>query len=456
MSIYRTVKECSKKEVLPNEIFRVSIGLYAQPSSDMKGTDSVLILDSSGSMIKNGMEEMKKAACRYVDVIAQNSSSDCCKDMKDSQIAVVGFSDTARVILDFSKNPKEIKEAICSLEAKGYTNHADAFKTAYEIMKNSQNPKKAALLFTDGNSNVSGNVKMERNNLLSLGTEIYTGALSMDPAIKYGIVRNWASEEKEDHFFLMENKDDMDSVFEKIAASISGSFTKDIVINETVAPDFEIVGIYPPFKGTADLIDKRNINWKIDSLGENGADWAALSFDVKYTGSKRGPLAVNESIIYTDSENSKVTFPNPTITIANPQDTDLFYEEAAAEPVKVVAKGCQDAASVDTEQDVLQSHGRMIMVNVHLKNVCPNRRTALNIMLTEVDPLGNEQHRGMKTILVPAHSENTCRDIDVKNIKFAVPEEISLAEDSMGICGERTFNVRTFANYIDSDYTPYM
>lgn len=454
MSIYKTVKECDKSEVFPNEEFNVNIELYAKPGPYIKGTDSVLILDSSGSMLENGIEEMKKAACHYVDIIAENSSLDHCKNMKDSSIAVVGFSDIAHPILTLSKNVGEIKNAICSLKAKGYTNHADAFRVAYEIMKKSQNPNKAAILFTDGNSTVDGNIEENRKKLLSLGTEIYTGALKINSSIKYNVVKSWASEIKEDHFFLIKNKDEMYSAFEKIAGNISNDCTRDINIDERISPDFEIVRVHIPAKGTAALIDKRNINWKIDLLGEKESERAALSFDVKYTGSKSGRFLVNEKITYTDLEKSKVTFPSLSIIVKENSDTDISYEEHCTEPVRVVADGCQDVISVDENEAILQSQGRMVYVSVRIKNVCPHKRVALGVILTEVDRSGKEEQRGLKTILIPAHSENCCRDVYVNCIKFAVPEEISPARENLSICGERTFNVRTTANYIDSDYIP--
>ena len=83
------------------------------------------------------------------------------------------------------------------------------------------------------------------------------------------------------------------------------------------------------------------------------------------------------------------------------------------------------------------------------KDVCPGKRVALAAILTEVDRDGLEHQRGMKTVTLPAHRFPECRDVQVKCIRFVVPEDLSLSEGAF--CAPRKFKMRFLTNYVDTD-----
>lgn len=75
------------------------------------------------------------------------------------------------------------------------------------------------------------------------------------------------------------------------------------------------------------------------------------------------------------------------------------------------------------------------------------------MILTEVDPAGQEYPRGMKTMTIPAHDCPSCRDVEVKNIRFVLPEDLDVSGDTPdSICNARNFKARAIANYIDTDF----
>ena len=116
-------------------------------------------------------------------------------------------------------------------------------------------------------------------------------------------------------------------------------------------------------------------------------------------------------------------------------------------------EGCQDSVVYNVGDVYLESLGRILQLNVNLKRVCPNKRVALAVILTEVDQNGNEYPRGMKTITVPAHHAPTCRDILVECIKFVLPEDLDVSGGTpQALCDTRNFKVRVFANNIDFDF----
>ena len=106
----------------------------------------------------------------------------------------------------------------------------------------------------------------------------------------------------------------------------------------------------------------------------------------------------------------------------------------------------------DAGDVVLESLGRILQLDVTLRNVCPNKRVALAVILTEVDEEDNEYDRGLKTLLIPAHDGDSCRDITVRCLKFVLPEVLDVTNGADAMCNERNFRARFIANYVDSGF----
>ena len=130
----------------------------------------------------------------------------------------------------------------------------------------------------------------------------------------------------------------------------------------------------------------------------------------------------------------------------------VVHPEPCPQPVDLTVEGCSDAVLVDLGDTWLESQGRIIQIDVTVKNVCPGKRVALAVILTEVDDDGMEYQRGMKAITIPAHDFPTCRDVLVRCIKFVVPEDLDVSGDAAALCDPRKFRVRFIAHNIDTDY----
>ena len=174
-----------------------------------------------------------------------------------------------------------------------------------------------------------------------------------------------------------------------------------------------------------------------------------LEFTVQHLGVCSGEQQVNESVTYSDDEGNSVTFPSPEITV---DCGTVITPELCPEPVCVTIDGCEDALEFDAGDIGMESLGRILQLNVTLRNVCPYKRVALAIILTEVDPHGNEYKRGLKTVLVPAHTRSTCQDITIRCVKFVLPEELDVSGSADAICNKRKFKARFISNYIDNDF----
>ncbi|MDE5741685.1 MAG: VWA domain-containing protein, partial [Oscillospiraceae bacterium] len=210
-----------------------------------------------------------------------------------------------------------------------------------------------------------------------------------------------------------------------------------------------ITSVFNPAGGSATMINSNTVEWRISSLGVSGSEGAVLEFNVQHVGQCTGVVPVNESVSYSDSEGNIVTFPSPEIDVNCGIDV---IPESCPVPIEIPATGCGDTIEFDAGDLALSSVGRILQLDVTLQNVCPNKRVALAVILNETDAEGNEYRRGMKTMTIPAHTEASCRDVNVRCIKFVLPEDLDVSGTGTGTCNTRNFNARFFANYIDSDF----
>lgn len=114
-------------------------------------------------------------------------------------------------------------------------------------------------------------------------------------------------------------------------------------------------------------------------------------------------------------------------------ETHVFFESCDGAKEICVTGRCQ-------EED---APGRTLDVNCTLLNVCPGRRSALGITLTEMDEDGSEYARGFRAVTVPAHNARCNQDVNVDTVRFILPEDLSLQN-------RRHFVVRTQHHYLDA------
>lgn len=163
-----------------------------------------------------------------------------------------------------------------------------------------------------------------------------------------------------------------------------------------------------------------------------------------------GVVPINASITYTDNEGQKPTFDNPLVDVKC--DT-VVYPEPCPDPVCIEVESCSDSVICSAGDTFLESLGRILQLDINIRNVCPGRRTALAVIVNELDEYGEEYPRGMKTITVPAHYKQDCSDVLVKCIRFVLPEDLNPSAGSCcSLCHERKFTVRTICNYIDTEF----
>lgn len=450
MGITSSNKELSAARIDCGGSFQIRLSLTAEPDIVTNPTDIVLILDRSGSMAGSALANLKNGAKAFIDII--DEATDSAQDGQigsGSRIAVVSFADTAVKDTQLITSVDDLKAAVDALTAGGSTNHADAFTKASELLAAPSTNARVMVMFTDGETTAGPDPSPIAAAARAAGVVIYAIGLSGSSGVDISALEDWASKPAASYVAITPDDAELEDLFEDLARNIANPGATDVVVTDTVSPCFRITSVSMPTKGAASLLDTNTVQWQIDELGVTQSEGAVLEFTVQHIGPCSGTVEVNESISYDDAEGNVVSFPAPQLEV----DCDIVIQpEICPVPVDITVDGCEDTLEFDAGDLVLESLGRIVQLSVTLQNVCPNRRVALAAILTEVDDQGLEYKRGMKTVLIPAHTRESCRDVTVRCIKFVLPESLDVSGSTGSICNARKFKARFIANYIDNDF----
>ncbi|MBQ8164322.1 MAG: VWA domain-containing protein [Clostridia bacterium] len=450
MGVTNSNKELNVTQIDCGGSFKIKLSLTAEPDITSNPTDIVLILDRSGSMQGSPLENLKNGAKKFIDIIdeATDSSQDG-QIGSGSHIGIVSFASTAAQDTQLITSVADLKAAVDALSSGGSTNHEDAFTKALELFDPASANAKVMVMFTDGVTTAGGDPNPVATAAKAQGVIIYSIGLSGNGGIDEQALRDWASDPDSAYVAITPDDEELEDLFEELARNISKPGATNVVITDTVSPCFRITSLSSPSKGTASTIDANTVEWKIDELGVKNSEGATFEFTVQHIGPCSGTIEVNDSITYDDTEGNVVTFPSPEIDV----ECDIVIcPECCPEPVDVTVDGCTDSVEFDAGELEMGLLGRIVQVDVTLRNVCPGKRVALAVLLHEVDDNGIEYKRGMKTMTVPAHTRETCQDVTIRCIKFVLPEDLDVSDTTDTICNSRSFRARFIAHYIDNDF----
>ena len=451
MGITGSNKELSTSNIDCGGSFQVKLSLTAAPDIVTNPTDIVLILDCSGSMAGSPLANLKNGAKAFIDII--DEATDSAQDGQigfGSRIGIVSFANKATQNTQLITSVSDLKEAVDALTSRGGTNHADAFTKAAELLEAPSTNARVMVMFTDGQTTAGSDPSPIAAAARAAGVVIYAIGLSGRNSVDEDALEDWASKPASSYVAITPDDEELKDLFKDLARNIAKPGATNVVVTDTISPCFRITSVSLPTRGAASLIGANTVQWQIDELGVTRSEGAELEFTVQHIGPCSGTLEVNESISYDDAEGNVVSFPSPLLDV----DCGIVIRpEACPDPIDITVDGCEDTLEFDAGDLGLDSLGRIVQVNVTLQNVCPNRRVALAAILTEVDAQGVEYKRGMKTLLIPAHTSESCRDVTVRCIRFVLPESLDVSGAVGSICNTRNLKARFIANYIDNDYT---
>ena len=451
MGITNSNKVLSADRIDCDGSLKVTLALTAAPDIVTNPTDIALVLDRSGSMTGTPLANMKTGAKTFIDIISQSTGGQPSGEIgSGSHIGIVSFSDTATQNTQMITSVDTLKNAVDGLVAGGSTNHADAFTKAIALFDPNSSNAKVIVMFTDGKTTTGAPPAPVAAAARAQGIVIYCIGLLGSDGVDINALNNWATDPAATHVAVTPDASELEELFAELAANISKTGATNIVIDEVVTSDFSITSILIPSVGSATMLNSTSLRWSISELGVSAPESATLEFFVHHVGQTPGTKLVNASITYTDTEGNVVDFPDPTVSV----ECDVVVNpEPCPVPVDLTVNSCSDAVVVDMGDTSLESLGRIIQMDVTIKNVCPGKRVALAAILTEVDENGMEYQRGMKAMTIPAHNASTCRDVLVKCIKFVVPEDLDVSGAStQAMCNSRNFKARFIAHTIDTDF----
>ena len=451
MGITNSNKVLSADRIDCDGSLKVTLALTAAPDIVTNPTDIALVLDRSGSMTGTPLANMKTGAKTFIDIISQSTGGQPSGEIgSGSHIGIVSFSDTATQNTQMITSVDTLKNAVDGLVAGGSTNHADAFTKAIALFDPNSSNAKVIVMFTDGKTTTGAPPAPVAAAARAQGIVIYCIGLLGSDGVDVNALNNWATDPAATHVAVTPDASELEELFAELAANISKTGATNIVIDEVVTSDFSITSILTPSVGSATMLNSTSLRWSISELGVSAPESATLEFFVHHVGQTPGTKLVNASITYTDTEGNVVDFPDPTVSV----ECDVVVNpEPCPVPVDLTVNSCSDAVVVDMGDTSLESLGRIIQMDVTIKNVCHGKRVALAAILTEVDENGMEYQRGMKAMTIPAHNASTCRDVLVKCIKFVVPEDLDVSGAStQAMCNSRNFKARFIAHTIDTDF----
>ena len=107
-------------------------------------TDTILIIDTSGSMVGDKLDKVKSDSIDLINKLLQNSAN---------KVSMIEFNTNATILSDFTNNASELANKINNLQAIGGTSYYQALVKLDELLKTYQkeeNRELTVLFLTDG------------------------------------------------------------------------------------------------------------------------------------------------------------------------------------------------------------------------------------------------------------------------------------------------------------------
>ena len=208
--------ELDPRDFAVRENDRVVSDLRVVPlaESETRSSGVVLVIDSSGSMRADGRIDGAREAAEAF--LAQKAESD--------QVALVFFSDTPRVVSNFTDDPEHSSGVVAGLQPAGETALWDAVVVAAELFSSRQDLVPTIVVLSDGADTVSSRGPSEAvAAATSVNARVYTvalggGAESDAPALERLAQATGGT------FTATTDAAELGPIYDRIQAAISGQY----------------------------------------------------------------------------------------------------------------------------------------------------------------------------------------------------------------------------------------
>ena len=174
--------------------------------------DTVLLVDTSGSMWGTPMEDTKRAAAAFIAAMGP-----------DDQIAVVSFDSEVRILAEFTSDRAALGEAIDRLEATGRTALYDGVVKSTELLFGREQGDRVIVLLSDGGDNASVNALDQAvTQLRASGASMYAIGLET-PETDMGVLATMAAQSR-GRLVGVSDSSDLVRLYEDIARELTTQY----------------------------------------------------------------------------------------------------------------------------------------------------------------------------------------------------------------------------------------
>ncbi|GAA0137573.1 hypothetical protein YSY43_44140 [Paenibacillus sp. YSY-4.3] len=318
---YLTVKKtASPSTILEGEEVEVKLDITGNPPVNVVlPNDVVLIIDRSGSMGTQKMEDAKNSAKGFIDLM----------DFSKHRVGIVDYSDSSKTF-DLTTDTAAAKNYISNLRSGGGTATGDAILKAKEMLQNHRdNAQPVIVLLTDGDATIPNDNPYQfaldtANEAKEAGIVFYTIALleananpeTSGPNI---LMKEMATTAHHHHFVL--GSVGLSDIYAAIVQEIGLASAYDVVVNDVISDKFEIVPGSYDNNIPRPTVDGNKLVWNFLEMKKD-----TLTFTYKIRHKKDsgvGSLPVNASgstITYKDytGASKQAAIPNPLVTVKYP------------------------------------------------------------------------------------------------------------------------------------------
>lgn len=419
MSIIYANKEINVNEINCGETAKVTLSLTAQPDFITSPADIVLLIDRSCSLAGVPFSLLKQSLYQFIEQI--DEASDGTQNGiigNGSRIGLVSFAGEAQINVPLSTSLETLKNAIEDLTTGCNSNHYAAFTTATQVLNTTSQNRKFIVLFTASHNTLGEDPAIAAQAAKNAGIIIYGIGVTGLGGLETERLKTWVSQPSEEYAFITNALTELNDIFEELADEIIGTRgVTNVVVTETLNPDFTITNILTPNYGTVRQNNDNQLTWSISTLGTNETQEAVLEFYITHTGTTAGIKEINRAITYCDNEGTSVTFPSPTITVNDNCNCPTTLSPITLE---VNAGNCREYQLYNAETRTNET----LALNVIIKNLNQARELTLRVILFETRNSCLEEERDIQTFTI-SPTNCTCSscstNVIIRDINFTLP-----------------------------------
>lgn len=366
----------------------VILSIQGTPPVDVvRPNDVILVIDRSGSMgSENRMYHAREAAKGFIDLM----------DFSKHRVGVVDYSTSANGF-PLTTDGSAAKAYVDTLNASGNTATGDAIQLAMELLaEHRPEAQPVIVLMTDGEANVGSPngyeyAKAKATEAKNAGIVFYTIALlsvndDPDTSAPNLLLKEMATTAHHHHFVL--GSVGLPEIYAHIVHEIGIASAYDVVVSDTVAPEFEIVPGSYSHNIPQPVVEGNKITWTFLELKD---ELLTFTYRIRHReGARTGtiPAFSGSQITYKDYTGRvhwdqvpgaviTVSYPAPVITEIQPDNGSVYGGETVVitgqhfRPGARVQFGRKDATDIvvtPTEITVTAPPGRAETVTVKVIN----------------------------------------------------------------------------------------